>query len=445
VPILQSGYLDYDGHLTRSMPADAFYGDIDGDWLTDQEPSSRPSFLPSDVELMVGRVDLSNMPGNGAAIAWPSETELLRNYLNKDHRWRHKQMNVQARALMGNLRGDENGEATAASGYRNFDPLVGAGKTFKANVEYAAPPEQRWVSMLSAGSYVWAYGCGAGQPTAGSGLGTRDGTFYDVRSIDIVGQDAQAVFVMLFGSWFGQWDFADDLLRSVLATPTMGLAACMAGRPHWFFHHMGLGETIGYSTRLSMNNDSLYQSQSNGMTRAVYIALMGDPSLRMYPVAPATGLNLNSTGARVDLAWTASADAVLGYHVYRAPTPSGPFTRLTGALISGMTYTDPTVPISGCTYMVRAVTLQSTPSGTFYNPSQGVFASVIAGSAIFLQANRNNNDLVLTWNSQPGTTYRVLSTINVPYVNWSDISGTITATANTTSWSTPINFSDTRR
>ena len=32
VPILHSGNVNYDGHFTRAMPADAFYADIDGVW-----------------------------------------------------------------------------------------------------------------------------------------------------------------------------------------------------------------------------------------------------------------------------------------------------------------------------------------------------------------------------------------------------------------------------
>src|SRR5260370_15984441 len=53
--------------LPISMPADAYYADVDGNW------QGAPSFLPSDVELMVGRIDLANMPGNSAPIPWPSE------------------------------------------------------------------------------------------------------------------------------------------------------------------------------------------------------------------------------------------------------------------------------------------------------------------------------------------------------------------------------------
>ena len=95
----------------------------------------------------------------------------------------------------------------------------------------------------------------------------------------------------------------DDVLRSVLTTPTMGLACCMSGEPHWFLHHMGLGETIGYGTRLTMNNSTLYKNASNAFTRAVYINLMGDPSLREDPIGPPSGFIAAANPSGVALNW----------------------------------------------------------------------------------------------------------------------------------------------
>src|SRR5205807_8838958 len=142
VPVFHTGNLNYDGHQARPMPSDSYYADVNGTWNTNV------NYLPTDVELMAGRVDFFDMPGTGALVPWPSETELLRNYLNKDHKWRHKLLTVPRRALMGNRRGDENGEATATSGYRNFEPLVGPGNTFEANIEDSAAPNQRWIARL---------------------------------------------------------------------------------------------------------------------------------------------------------------------------------------------------------------------------------------------------------------------------------------------------------
>ncbi len=447
VPILQSGFLNYDGHYTRAMPADAFYGDMNNDWPTDGDPTNRPSYLPSDVALMVGRVDMFNLPGNGAAVPWPSETELLRNYLNKDHNWRNHLINVRRQALMGNRRGDVDGTlAMAASGYRNFEPFVGPGNTIEANIQDNAPVPQRWISMLSSGSYIWAFGDGGGQPNSISYLGTNE-PYNIVLSTDVVGKNAQAVWVMMFGSFFGNWDDTDNIMRSVLATPGVGLGAFMAGEPHWYVHHMGLGETIGYGTRLTMNNSTLYQSASNTFTRAVYIALMGDPSLRMEPLAPPSGLSAIQTPGGVALNWAASPDAVLGYHVYRANSADGAFARLTSSWVTGNNYTDTSVSAGNYTYMVRAVTLQTNPSGSYYNLSEGVFAPIntVVVTPPSLTATPGDSGITLQWDSIPGFTYRVLGSDTLQPPSWTDLSGTITAAGPTTVWGDTDGYSSPQR
>jgi hypothetical protein len=230
-------------------------------------------------------------------------------------------------------------------------------------------------------------------------------------------------------------------MRSVLATPTMGLAVCcIAGHPHWYCHHMGLGEPIGYGARLTMNNSTLYRDQTNEFERAVYITLLGDPSLRMEPVAPASALSGAVNGGNVTLNWSASADAVAGYHVYRASAPAGPFTRLTTSLITGNTFTDTVTSSNSYTYMVRAVALQTNPSGSYYNPSEGIFvtlqtSAVASAPPITVSAARVSGSLQLSWNSQAGVVYRVLARTNLAQPNWVDISGSIPATGPSTVWS----------
>jgi len=434
VPALQSGNLSYDDHQpTRAMPADAYYGDVTNDWPTDLAPTNDLSFLPSDVTLMVGRVDLFNMPSEG------DEVSLLRNYLNKDHNWRTKLVTVPRQALMGNVDGDRNGEADAASGYRNFAPFVGLSNLTEADVESDNLDNERWISLAATHTYLWAYGCGGGSPDSIGGLGTNcaPGTTNPpcsyMYSTDVVGQDAKAVFVLFFGSWFAEWDDQDDLMRSVLATPSLGLTSCESGRPHWFCHHMGLGETIGYSTRLSMNNSTLYQTQSNKFARAVFISLMGDPTLRMDPVAPPGGLTATVQTNAVALTWSASADNVLGYHVCRASTPAGPFVRLTSSLVAGTNYTDSALPAGVYTYMIRAVALEVNPSGSYFDPSQGVFLTV-TNPAITIVLGRSANGLKLSWNSSPGMSFHVLGASNLIQPNWSILSGSLTATNAITSW-----------
>ncbi len=434
VPILESGYLNYDGHYSRAMPADTYYGEMNNDWRIPANPTNGPSYIPSDVALEVGRVDMFNMMGTGAAIPWPSEQELLRNYLRKDHLWRNHLIQVQPQALMGDRRGTVDGPlAMAASGYRNFAPFVGPSNIIQANIQDNAPVPQRWISMLSQESYLWAFGDGGGEPDGITFLGTN-GQYNEVLSRDIVATDAQAVFVMLFGSYFGNWDDTDDIMRSVLATPTMGLTCCMSGEPHWFLQHMGLGETIGYGTRLTMNNSTLYRNASNTFTRAVYINLMGDPALRMAPICPPYGVSATAGTNSVALRWMPGCDPVLGYNVYRSASPTGPFSRLNDATILATNYIDGEVSPGNYTYMVRGIRLETTPSGSYYNASEGAFVSISAPLVITLGIGFQPGGFGLAWSSVPGATYRVLSSGGLSPPKWTDVSGTIVAAGPTTTW-----------
>jgi hypothetical protein len=110
--------------------------------------------------------------------------------------------------------------------------------------------------------------------------------------------------------------------------------------------------------------------------RQVHIALMGDPTLRLQYVAPPSALDAIEVAGDVELTWEASPDAgILGYNVYRSADPGGPFTRLNTELVTEVSYTDPDPLVGESTYMVRAVRLEESASGTYYNASQGVSVS----------------------------------------------------------------------
>src|ERR1043166_4058425 len=360
VPVPYSGDLAPDDHFDHvgAWPADGFYADMDGVWtdstVTDSnasDPRNRnvpgdgkfdQTELPSDLELQVGRVDFANMP------AFPQgERELLRQYLNKDHNFRHKMITAQPRGLIADNLGSLSGEAPAVNGWRNFAPFFASSNTFSGN----------WLATLSTQSYLWGYACGGGTFTSESGVAT---------TAQLVTNDTRVVFTMHFGSYFGDWDSQNNLLRAQLSTTSYTLTSAWASRPSWYFHHMALGETVGFSTRATQNNINLYD---------VHIALMGDPTLRMHPVAPPSQLVVatNSSGG-VDLTWNSSPDVAAGYRVYRAATAAGPFTPLNSGLIASTNYTDPVVTSN--VYMVRAVKLEVSGSGSYYNPSQGIFQAL---------------------------------------------------------------------
>jgi hypothetical protein len=395
VPVPYSGNIVPDGHTPDhqgAWPCDGYYGDMDGTWsdstvnITGQyDPRNTnipgdgkfdQSTFPAPLKLMVGRVDLSNMPGalwNGGPSTFPSELELLRNYLNKDHNFRTKQFDLPRRGIVGDFFGVRTGEAFAASGWRNFAPFFAA-----SNVD-STPTAGTWTPTLHTNAYLWAYGCGAGSFTSIAGLGNSD-TYNDVLTRELWTNDVQAVFTLLFGSWLGDWDSQDNIMRSVLALPSYGLTCAWSGRPHWFMHHMGLGMPIGYSARLTQNNGptGLYQNQLNSAAGQIHVALMGDPTLRMHVVAPPGHITAATNGTTRTLSWAASADSVLGYHVYRA-TGTNAFTRLTASPIAATSFTD-TNAAGAANYMVRSVKLETSASGTYYNPSVGTFLTALGGS-----------------------------------------------------------------
>ncbi|MBV8882013.1 MAG: hypothetical protein JO332_18805, partial [Planctomycetaceae bacterium] len=359
VPVPYSGDLNPDGHPDHkgAWPADAYYGDMDGEWTdatVDSPKASRaenknvkedgkfdPSRLPSPVELQVGRVDLSQMPAFGK-----SETELLRRYLDKDHAFRHGRLEAVRRGLICDKFGDFRGESFVSSGWRNFAPLVGDAQVRAAD----------WFTGLGAESYLVAQGSGAGGFQSCAGVGT---------TADFAAKPTKAVFTLLFGSYFGDWDSRDNLLRAPLASESHGLVSVWAGRPHWYLHPMALGETVGYCTRLTQNNRGLY-SPAGSFAGGVHIALMGDPTLRLHVVAPPSAPTL----AAGKLSWTASPEAGATYHVYYAADAKASFTRLTEAPLGATTY----VAGKPGLYMVRAIRLETGASGSYWNASQGVFA-----------------------------------------------------------------------
>jgi len=130
-----------------------------------------------------------------------------------------------------------------------------------------------------------------------------------------------------------------------------------------------LGENLGYSAWITMRN-TCYQSVDSTHNNA-NAALMGDPTLRMHPVAPASNLVVAGTS----LSWTASAEAVSGYCVYRQDQGSGVYTKIKTTAGNETTYED-IAAISGVNYyMVRALKLETSNSGSYFNLSQGMFGS----------------------------------------------------------------------
>ncbi|MBS1938265.1 MAG: thrombospondin type 3 repeat-containing protein [Bacteroidetes bacterium] len=375
VPVPYSGNLAPDGHWEHqgAWSADVFYGDVDGAWTdnsvnvtyaSDPRNYNVPgdgkydqSNIPSAVELAVGRVDFYNLP-----VFSQSETVLMGNYLTKLHNWKVKGFTAQARGLVDdNFQGY--GDAFAANGYRGFSPLVG-----QANVT-----DNDYFSSMSGQSWLWSYGCGGGYWDRANGVGT---------SADFAANSVKSVFTILFGSYLGDFDCQNNFMRSSLGSGTV-LSCFWAGYPNWFFHHMAMGETIGYATRLTQNNGNGHYAPANPNAGQVHIALLGDPTLRMAMVGPPSNVAGIVNGNSVQVTWAASTDNVLGYHVYRYVPGTQSWQRVTTEAVAGTAFTE-TLSGAGGTirYMVRALKLEQGASGTYYNLSLGAFGQAQAGQQV---------------------------------------------------------------
>lgn len=384
IPVPYSGDFAIDGHRDHrgAWPADAYYGDIDGTWTdatvnsttaADERNRNVPgdgkfdqSSLPSDVELAVGRIDLAAMQ-----VFEVSETELLRQYLVRDHQFRHRLgafASIPRRGLIDDGFGFFGGEAFSATGWRSFTSLFGS-----ANVR---PLD--WFTTLRTQKYLCAYGCGGGVFNGATGVG---------MTIEFGTKGSLSVFNFLFGSYFGDWDNQDNFLRAPLGgSPTsLGLASAWSGRPQWFIHPMGSGETIGTCLRMMQNDAATFPAghDTNNSQRSVHISLMGDPTLRLHPVRSPKNLLAKPGKNLITLTWRAGGDSpVEGYIVARATSPLGPFVRLRGGLATGGSFVDRSaLPGVSYSYLVRGVKRETTTSGSYLNPSQGAFSLPAAALA----------------------------------------------------------------
>ncbi|MEO8589311.1 MAG: hypothetical protein ABI432_08095, partial [Flavobacteriales bacterium] len=370
VPVPYSGDLAPDGHSDHygAWPTDVYYGDVNGVWTdntvnsTGQQQARNnnipgdgkfdQTIIPSAVELAVGRVDFANLPAFSQ-----TEGTLLNNYLTRLHQWKVKLLTAQTRAVVSdNFLSFTDG--FSQNGWRGFGPLVHPNNVAAGD----------YFSTLATQSHLWSYACGPGWWNNAVGVGT---------TTQFATSSPQTIFTILFGSYFGDWDCTDNFLRAGLASGTT-LTNFWAGWPSWFFHPMGMGAPIGQSAVLTQNNANGHYEPAAWQAGRVHVALMGDPTLRMSMVAPPSNVAAVAvSGVITNVTWTASPDAVLGYHVYRFNTVTQSWERRTTSPTLGANFSDNTSGLSGLVrYMVRALKLEVGYSGSYYNLSLGAFGQV---------------------------------------------------------------------
>lgn len=379
IPVPYAGNIAWDGHPDHqgAWPADTYYGDLDSDQWTDSDENTannttQPSrtetvnvpgdgkfdnsFVPTHSELAVGRVDFSNI---SEATFGTTRIELYRRYLDKDHKWRTKQYTVDNKVLVDDNFGYFSGEAFAENGYRNGYALAGVNNVQTGDF-FGDTDDQ---------SFIFAYGCGGGTYTSADGVGTSD---------QFATSTVNAVFTQIFGSYHGDWDFnSNPFMMSALASNGGILSCGWAGRPHWFTYHLGGGETIGYAVRETQNSCENTGYFGTFGECGAHVSLLGDPTIRAQVVTPVGNVAATQNCNEINLTWSSvSQPNLVGYHVYRSTSLDGYFERMTPDPIVSTVFIDE-FPESGTNfYLVKAVALEETPGGVFFNTSTGTLANL---------------------------------------------------------------------
>ncbi len=381
IPVAMSGLTTPppDGHAGGgAKPADSYYADLDGVWTDtgtwDFDGSKNytndykwdQDLIPSDVEVAVGRVDLEGLAELGG-----NTKDLLRRYLDKAHNFRH----AHSQAGMSVLHKDGN-QITDEFAWRELIPICGL-----TNYQYATVGNIGSDGSANVTDYANKYGPFLFCENAG-GVGPTDDEFATYGS--------QVVFWNGWQSFYWVWNKSGNLMRAGLGSEGLTLGYWSAGRCGWFMQHVAMGLPVSYSLKETLNNDRVEGPYSFQLTqiiqpqgardsaRQVWMNYMGDPTIRWFVTRPPSNLTAQLNGGDVELSWTASSQPDLeGYHVFRAASPEEPFTnRINSVVLTTTHFTDTTPPVGDTVYMVKAVALQQTGSGTFLNPSQGVIVPI---------------------------------------------------------------------
>jgi hypothetical protein len=373
VAVPYSGYIMPDGHANHAgaWPADGYYADVDGVW-TDSTVNTKTAErdvnwnvpgdgkfdqdqYPSVLKLAVGRIDFYLMTCYANKANSRSEIDLTRQYLNKDHAFRSGQWQVARRGLVLDNFGLRDTNGVSATAWMNFAAFFGASANSKMDLNTYFP-------RLTSESALWTWTAGGGSYYYSSGIGTAD---------DYALNDINVVFSLTLGSYFGDWNNESNWTKAALGSGKV-LVSIYSGIPRSFFHAMALGGTIGESFLLTENNNfrDAYLPDTQG-THEVHQALLGDPTLRMWPMPGVPSVGAKGGFGTADLSWNnPSGEGFLGVHLYRGTSSDGPFTRITAEPVTGMTYRD-TVDAGTYVYMARPIYLQSNGSGSFLDPGQG--------------------------------------------------------------------------
>lgn len=417
VPVPYSGDSSPGGHLDNlgAHPVDWYYTITNAAAWTDSTVNDTSSGFPaqknipsdgkfdqSDVpaipRMQVGRVDLRNLP------AFPStETQLLQQYLDRDHQWRIGNIQVRNLGLINS---------------NNNAGLINRGKPVDEHNTLASFFGTTNQTMLGAwlgdGSNVNGY-----ISAANSGQGNYNDDLNIGTTTNFVYTNLYVPFTRTYGSYYGDWDTAmvtNSFLQAPLANA--GYALNVYYGPNVMnMDSPAMGETWGQKLLESAANNSMFANRyksgayiqggtlfDGAVSLRSYISLLGDPTLNMYPVKPPSNVVVQANGTNAAIYWSASPDTnIVGYYVYRAPsTNRNAFTVLT-SVPTNAPLTDVGGMDTNNTWWVRAVKREGGSNRSFNALSQGSLWTGTLHTNYYVMTNGSD--------ANPGTSYLPLLTV----------------------------------
>ncbi|MBJ7357901.1 malectin domain-containing carbohydrate-binding protein [Nocardioides sp.] len=128
-------------------------------------------------------------------------------------------------------------------------------------------------------------------------------------------------------------------------------------------------------------------------------------AIEIIPAAPdttppgaVTGLGATGSTAGIALTWAASpASDLAGYQIYRSATPTGTFTKVNTALVTGTSFTDASAPEGASSYQVTAVDRAGNESARSATVTSTRPDSTPPGAVTGLAATGSSSGVALTW------------------------------------------------
>jgi hypothetical protein len=313
-------------------------------------------YIDDSVRIAIGRVDFYNLP-----VFSKTEIELYKNYIQKNIDYRNAKYKAEPKYLIDDRFKTVYQEMIGAEAWINFSALAEPNNVSQ---------EEYLKTSLDSICQI-SYACNAGSYNSVMNI---------IYSDDFANKKVNGVISEFMGSYLGDWDSKNNLLRSAIATDAGILNSFFGGRPFWYLHKMSLGESIGDAYKLSINNSNFYNSTCLYGFNMLHIALMGDPTTRINIAPPPENLKILKQEDKIEFTWTKPQGAIsCNYNIYQSDSLGGDFVKINNAPISDETFTLQLLDKTPKFYLVKTLVRRSDKSGTRYEESVGKYFNEPSG------------------------------------------------------------------